>query len=84
MRKLTDLLQDEPVAATSLVVAGGNLAILFGANLSGEQVGGINIFLGALIMFLRWLLVPAAESGRRELAAFQQGQRAVGGGDGGG
>lgn len=54
-------LMREPNAILGVVVAGLNLAVLFGWDLSAEQIAGINAVAGALVILLRQLVTPAAE-----------------------
>ena len=51
----------EPNAITGLILAGVSLAVLFGWDLTSEQQAGIGIFLGAVVVAIRWLTTPAGE-----------------------
>jgi FtsH-binding integral membrane protein len=51
----------EPALLLGAVVAGLGLLVLFGVNLSKEQIGGIVTFLGAVVALLRFLVTPSAE-----------------------
>lgn len=54
-------LSREPNAILGLVTAAVNLAVLFGWDLSAEQIAGINVFFAALVIAVRSLVTPAAE-----------------------
>lgn len=51
----------EPALVLGVVVAGLGLLVLFGVDLSKEQIGGIVTFLGAVVALLRFLLTPSSE-----------------------
>lgn len=51
----------EPNAITGLILAGVSLAVLFGWDLTSEQLAGIGAFLGAVVVAIRWLTTPAGE-----------------------
>lgn len=51
----------ESSAILGLVTSGLSLAVLFGVNLSVDQMAGIGLFLGALIALLRVINTPASE-----------------------
>lgn len=51
----------EPNAITGLVIAAISLAMLFGLDISKEQFAGIGVFLGAVVVAIRWFTTPAAE-----------------------
>lgn len=51
----------EPALLTGVVTSGLGLAVLFGINITKEQVGGIVLFLGAVMGLVRFLTTPAAE-----------------------
>lgn len=60
MSPLVRLLR-EPALILGLVTAGLSLALVFGVDLSTEQVGAIGIFVGAAIALLRFLTTPSSE-----------------------
>lgn len=64
MRKLSDLVREEPVALTGLVGAVANVAIAMGAHWSGDLVASVNVLIGAGFMALRWLVVSPATAER--------------------
>lgn len=51
----------EPALLLGVVVAGLGLLVLFGVDLSKEQIGGIVTFLGAVVALLRFLVTPSSE-----------------------
>lgn len=51
----------EPNLLLGVVVAGLSLLVLFGVDLSKDQLAGIMVFLGALVALVRYLTTPAAE-----------------------
>lgn len=51
----------EPNLILGLVTAGLSLLVLFGVDLSTEQMAGIGIFLGALIALVRFVVTPSSE-----------------------
>lgn len=51
----------EPNALVGAVTALLGVLVLFGIDLSKEQVGGIVLALGAVVVLLRQLVVPASE-----------------------
>lgn len=51
----------EPALILGVVVAGLGLLVLFGVDLSKEQIGGIVTFLGAVVALLRFLTTPSSE-----------------------
>lgn len=51
----------EPALLLGVVVAGLGLLVLFGVDLSKEQIGGIVTFLGAVVALLRFVLTPSSE-----------------------
>lgn len=60
MRKLSDLIREEPVAITGLVTAAVNVAMATGAHFSADFVASVNVLVGAAFMTLRWLVVSPA------------------------
>lgn len=61
MSSILTRLSREPNAITGLVTAGINLAVLFGWDLTAEQIAGINTFLGAVFIAIRYVTTPTAE-----------------------
>jgi len=51
----------EPALILGVATSGMSLAVLFGLDLSAEQMAGVGVFLGAVIALLRFLTTPAAE-----------------------
>jgi len=51
----------EPNALVGVISATIGLAVLFGFALTVEQVAGVMVFVGAIMVLLRQLVVPAAE-----------------------
>lgn len=51
----------EPALITGVITAGLGLLVLFGVDLSKEQIGGIVLFLGTVMALLRYVLTPSAE-----------------------
>lgn len=51
----------EPNLILGLVTAGLSLLVLFGADLSTEQMAGIGVFLGAVVTLVRFMVTPSAE-----------------------
>lgn len=51
----------EPALLLGVVVAGLGLLVLFGVDLSKDQIGGIVTFLGAVVALLRFVLTPSSE-----------------------
>jgi hypothetical protein len=59
MYSLTAILQKQPTAISATVVAALNLAISFGFDLTGDQVGLINLFVIALLgLFVHQVSTP--------------------------
>lgn len=58
---LLQRLSREPNLILGVVTAGLSLAVLFGVDLSTEQMAGIGIFIGAVFALIRFLTTPAAE-----------------------
>lgn len=58
---LTQRLTREPNVVLGVITAGLSLLVLFGVNLSGEQMAGIGLFLATLIALIRFVTTPAAE-----------------------
>lgn len=51
----------EPVLLIGFVTAGLGLLVLFGVDLSKEQIGGIVTFLGTAMALLRAVVTPSSE-----------------------
>lgn len=51
----------EPNLILGVVTAGLSLAVLFGVDISNEQMAGIGTFIGAVFMAVRFLTTPASE-----------------------
>ena len=51
----------EPALLLGVVTAGLSLAVLFGLDVSADQVAGVGVFLGAVMALTRYLTTPAAE-----------------------
>lgn len=61
MKKILVKIVREPALVTGVVTAALGLAVLFGIDITKEQVGGIVVFLGAVMALVRFLVTPAAE-----------------------
>jgi Mn2+/Fe2+ NRAMP family transporter len=51
----------EPNLILGLVTAGLSLLVLFGVDITEEQMAGIGVFLGALVFLVRFMVTPSAE-----------------------
>lgn len=51
----------EPNLILGVVTAGLSLLVLFGVDLTTEQMAGVGLFLGALIALVRYLTTPSVE-----------------------
>lgn len=51
----------EPNLIVGVLTAGLSLAVLFGVDLSVEQMAGIGTFLGTIVALIRFVSTPAAE-----------------------
>jgi hypothetical protein len=61
MYRLSAFLQKQPTTISAAVVAGLNLAMSFGFDLSGDQVGLINLFVIALLgLFVHQVSTPVS------------------------
>ncbi len=58
---LVKKLSREPNLVLGVVTAALSLLVLFGVDLSTEQMAGIGVFLGALIAVIRFATTPSAE-----------------------
>lgn len=58
---LVQRLTREPNLILGVVVTGLSLLVLFGVDLTGEQMAGIGVFLGAVIALVRFVTTPASE-----------------------
>lgn len=54
-------LSREPNVVLGVITAGLSLAVLFGLEVSSEQMAGVGVFAGALIGLIRFLTTPAGE-----------------------
>lgn len=61
MKNLVTKLVREPNLILGVVVTGLSLAVLFGADITSDQMAGVGIFLGAVIALVRYLTTPAGE-----------------------
>jgi hypothetical protein len=61
MYRLSAFLQKQPTTISAAVVAGLNLAMSFGFDLTGDQVGLINLFVIAMLgLFVHQVSTPVA------------------------
>lgn len=51
----------EPALVLGVVTAGLGLLVLFGVEITKDQLAGITLFLGALMALVRFLVTPASE-----------------------
>lgn len=51
----------EPALVIGVITSGVGLAVLFGLDITQEQIGGIVLFVGALMALVRFLTTPASE-----------------------
>ena len=58
---LVQRLSREPNLILGVLVAGLSLLVLFGVNLTADQMAGIGVFVGAVIALIRFITTPAAE-----------------------
>lgn len=61
MKNVITKLVREPNLILGVVTTGLSLLVLFGVHLTGDQMAGIGIFLGALIALIRFMTTPTAE-----------------------
>lgn len=59
--KFLNKLTREPALTLGVITAGLSLAVLFGVDISGDQMAGIGIFVGAVFALTRYLTTPTAE-----------------------
>lgn len=59
--KFVQKLVREPALTIGVITAGLSLAVLFGVNVTGEQMAGVGIFVGAVFGLTRYLTTPSAE-----------------------
>lgn len=76
MKDILTRLTREPNLILGVVTAGLSLAVLFGVDISTEQMAGIGIFLGAIIALVRYLTTPTNEV----IASKRPNGEVVGGG----
>lgn len=58
---LVQRLSREPNLILGVITTGLSLAVLFGVDITSDQMAGIGIFLGAVIALVRFITTPAAE-----------------------
>ena len=51
----------EPALTLGVITAGLSLAVLFGVDISGDQMAGIGVFVGSVFALTRYLTTPTAE-----------------------
>jgi hypothetical protein len=51
----------EPNLILGVVTAGLSLAVIFGVDLSAEQVASVGVFIGAIVALVRFITTPADE-----------------------
>lgn len=51
----------EPALILGVVTSALSLVVLFGVDVSAEQIAGVGVFVGALVALLRFLTTPSAE-----------------------
>lgn len=51
----------EPALTLGVITAGLSLLVLFGVPLSGDQMAGIGVFVGAVFALTRYLTTPTSE-----------------------
>lgn len=61
MKDILARISREPNLILGVVTAGLSLAVLFGADLTSEQMAGIGLFIGAVFALVRFLTTPANE-----------------------
>jgi hypothetical protein len=61
MKDILARLSREPNLILGVVTAGLSLAVLFGVDLSSEQMAGIGLFIGAVFALVRYLTTPTNE-----------------------
>lgn len=59
--KFVQKLVREPALVLGVVTTGLSLLVLFGVDLTGDQMAGVGIFLGAVIALTRYLTTPTSE-----------------------
>lgn len=76
MKSFVSKLVREPALTLGVITAGLSLAVLFGVNISGDQMAGIGIFVGSAFALTRYLTTPSSEVVVQEKA---NGQTVAGG-----
>jgi len=76
MKDILTRVSREPNLILGVVTAGLSLAVLFGVDLSSEQMAGIGLFIGAIFALVRFLTTPTGEV----IAQKRPGGQIVGGG----
>lgn len=51
----------EPALTLGVITAGLSLAVLFGVDITSEQMAGVGVFVGAVFALTRYLTTPASE-----------------------
>lgn len=51
----------EPALTIGVITAGLSLAVLFGVDITSEQMAGVGVFIGAVFALTRYLTTPASE-----------------------
>lgn len=74
--KFINKLVREPALTIGVLTAGLSLLVLFGVPLTGDQMAGIGIFVGAVFALTRYLTTPEVEV----IAQKKPGGEIVGGG----
>lgn len=59
--KFINQLVREPALTIGVITAGLSLAVLFGVDISGDQMAGVGVFVGAVFALTRYLTTPTAE-----------------------
>jgi hypothetical protein len=58
---MLDRLTREPAMVLAVFTTGLSAAVLFGLPITAEQVGGVGLFISAVLTLVRYLTVPAKE-----------------------
>lgn len=61
MKNFVTKLVREPALTLGVIAAGLSLAVLFGADITRDQMAGVGIFVGSLFALTRYLTTPAGE-----------------------
>lgn len=76
MKNIITRISREPALVLGVVTSGLSLLVLFGLPISGDQMAGIGVFLGAVFGLTRFLTTPTSEV----IASQKPGGQVVGGG----